>query len=97
MVIDNFMLYFSDYENPIQSRAHLAIALCGSYIGEILNRYWTLMSVLLLWAFAMPLANSYQSVYTPTKKSAKICENLRAKKTLNSPADFADHTDKAFL
>jgi hypothetical protein len=55
------------------------------------------MSVLLLWAFAMPLANSYQSVYTPTKKSAKICENLRAKKTLNSPADFADHTDKAFL
>ena len=80
MVIDNFTIYFSDYENPIQTRAHLAIALCGSYIGEILNRYWTLMSVLLLWAFAMPLANSYQSVYTPTKKSTKICEICGQKK-----------------
>jgi hypothetical protein len=36
------------------ARAHLAIALCGSYIGEILNRYWTVMSVFPPKPFAKP-------------------------------------------
>jgi hypothetical protein len=46
----------------------------------------------------MPLANSYQSVYTPTKKSAKICEICGQKKPIkNLPQITQIRADRVLL